>query len=74
MFMTTRNDVLKKIAKAAKKAGIDWGFVREGGNHSIYPLDGLIIPVGRHKGEIGNRYAETLYKECEAKPGKDWWR
>ncbi|HEY9312985.1 hypothetical protein [Williamsia sp.] len=72
--MTTRNDVLKKIAKAAKAEGLDFDFVREGGNHSVYQLDGLAIPIGRHKGEIGNRYAEMIYKECEPKLGKRWWK
>ncbi|CAM3284747.1 Type II toxin-antitoxin system HicA family toxin [Williamsia muralis] len=72
--MTTRRDLLKKITKAAKQAGLSWEFVREGGNHSIYKLDGKQIAIGRHKGEVGNRYAETVYRECEDKLGKDWWR
>lgn len=72
--MTTRKDVLDKIAKAAKRAGLTWELAREGGNHSIYKLDGLPIPVGRRRGEIGNRYAEMIYRECEPKLGKGWWR
>lgn len=72
--MTTRTQLLKKIAKAAKTAGLDWELDREGANHSIYKLDGLTIPVKRHKGELGERYAEDVYKECEAKLGKGWWR
>jgi hypothetical protein len=72
--VTTRADILKRIAKAAKVKGIAWELDREGGNHSIYKLDGLQVPIGRHKGEVGNRYAETVYKECEPKLGKDWWR
>lgn len=72
--MTTRRDVLKKITKAAKKADLSWEFVREGGNHSVYKLDGKVIPIGRHKGEVGNRYAEMIYRECETKLGKDWWK
>ncbi len=73
-MVTTRRDILKKVAKAAKAAGIEWGLAREGANHSIYKLDGKQIAIGRHPGEVGTRYAETIYRECEEKLGKDWWR
>lgn len=64
-----RQVVLKKIAKAAKKRGMDWSLDRHGANHHIYDLDGLKIPVGRHS-ELGNGYAEMIWTECEAKLGK----
>jgi alpha-L-fucosidase len=71
--MTKRRDLLTKIDKAAKNAGLDWGISRQGSNHTIYSLDGLEVPIGRHA-ELGNRYAETVYKQLEPKLGKDWWR
>ena len=71
--MPSRSEVLKKIAKAAKANGMTFTKDREGGNHTIYNLDGLMIPIGRHN-QLGNRYAETVYKECEAKLGKGWWK
>jgi hypothetical protein len=46
---------------------------REGANHTIYSLDGLTIPVGRHT-EFGERYAEMIYKQCEPKLGQGWWK
>lgn len=46
---------------------------REGANHTIYSLDGLTIPLGRHN-EFGERYAEMIYKQCEPKLGKGWWK
>lgn len=68
--MPKRSEII--ITKAAKAAGLKFVIVREG-RHTIYSLDGLLIPIGRHN-EFGNRYAETVYKECEPKLGKGWWR
>ncbi len=36
-------------------------------------LDGLRIPIHRHN-EVIERTATRIYKECEAKLGKDWWK
>lgn len=47
--------------------------MREGANHTVYSLDGLMIPIARHN-EIDNQLAEIIYKECAAKLGRDWWR
>ncbi len=66
--MTKRRDAIRKISDEAKRQGIDWVLDREVGPHSIFSLDGLMIPIPRHN-ELGNRFAETLYKECESKLG-----
>lgn len=71
--MPKRTEVIKKIEKAAATRHLSFTVKRRGGNHDIYDLDGLMVPVGRHT-EFGNRYAETVYKECEPKLGKGWWR
>ncbi|MDR0436485.1 MAG: hypothetical protein LBH11_07010 [Propionibacteriaceae bacterium] len=72
--MTTRRDILKRIEKAAKKAGVTFGFVREGGDHTIYTVGGKEFPIVRKAGEVGDRYAEMLYREAEEVLGKGWWR
>ncbi len=46
---------------------------REGANHTIYSLDGLTIAIGRHN-EFGHQYTEMIYKQCEPKLGKGWWK
>lgn len=71
--MPSRSEVLKKITEAAKAKGLEFAKAREGGNHTIYSLDGLMIPIGRHR-QFEKRYAETVYKECEPKLGEGWWR
>ncbi len=70
--MRTRQ-VIAKISKAAHKQGVTWELARNGANHDVYSLDGLMIPIARHT-EMGNRGAETIWKECEPKLGKGWWR
>lgn len=70
--MRTR-EVIRKIAREARRQNLSWTLHRQGANHEIYSLDGLMIPVPRHS-EIGNKSAETIWKECEPKLGKGWWR
>lgn len=71
--MTSRRDLTKNIAKAAKAAGVHWGVEREGGNHTIFDLDGKPIAIPRHK-EIGENLTTAIYKQTEDKLGKGWWR
>jgi hypothetical protein len=71
--MPKRSDIISKIQKAAKAAELKFLLVREGANHSIYELDGVTIPIARHR-EFGQQYAETVYKQCETKLGRGWWR
>lgn len=68
-----RTALLKKIAKAAKANDSEWVLSRNGANHDVYTLDGVMIPIARHT-EFGNRSAETIFKECEEILGKGWWR
>lgn len=71
--MPSRDEILSRIKKAAKARGMQFVQDRQGGNHTLYDLDGLMITVGRHR-QFGNRYAETVYKQCAVKLGKDWWK
>jgi alpha-L-fucosidase len=71
--VTKRRDIVREIAKAAKAAGLAWTLNHEGANHTIYSLDGLMIPVPRHN-EIDNRMARTIHKEAAEKLGEGWWK
>ncbi len=46
---------------------------RQGANHEVYSLDGLMIPIPRHR-EVGEGLTEAIYRECQDKLGKGWWR
>jgi hypothetical protein len=68
-----RRDLVKRIATEAKRQGILWELDRNGANHDVYTLDGLSIPIPRHS-EIGDRFAIEIFRECEPKLGKGWWK
>lgn len=70
--MRTR-EVIKRIRKAAKGKGLSFALDRNGSNHDVSTLDGLMIPVPRHS-EVGNLFAEKVSKECEPKLGEGWWK
>ncbi len=64
---------MDKIAGAAERAGLLWEILRQGGNHTLYRLDGVTVPIARHN-DLDEYYAVRVYKQCEAKLGKGWWR
>jgi hypothetical protein len=68
-----RAEILSRIEKAAKAAELKLIHVREGKQHTIFDLDGVTIPIARHR-EFGQRYAEIVYRQCEPKLGRGWWR
>jgi hypothetical protein len=66
-----RGDQTDQYRRSPQRSGVVE--VREGANHTVYSLDGLLIPIARHS-EIDNQMAEIIYKECAAKLGRGWWR
>jgi hypothetical protein len=71
--MPKRTEVIKKIEQAARARGLTFTLKRHGGNHDVYDLDGQMIPIERHR-ELQHGYAEKLYRQCQPKLGKGWWR
>ncbi|AEO94231.1 hypothetical protein CL60_gp09 [Mycobacterium phage BarrelRoll] len=71
--MPKRNEVITKIRKAAKAKGLKFKSVRKGANHEIFDLDGVMVPIGNHS-ILDGYLALKIYKECEPKLGKGWWR
>ncbi len=68
-----RKDLIRKISNAAKIRDLIWEMARNGANHGVYTLDGLVRPFPRQR-EIGEELAVALFKECEPKLGSRWWR
>lgn len=68
-----KRDLIRRIASEAKRQKVEWTFHREGANHTIYTLDGVVIPVPRHT-EVGETLAMDIFKECQGVLGKGWWR
>jgi hypothetical protein len=68
-----RREVIKKIAATAKKQEAEWTLAREGANHTVYTLNGVVVPIPRHN-ELGEIFAVDIFKECEGVLGKGWWK
>ena len=64
---------MRRIAEEAKRQDLDFVLDREGAKHTIYVLDGVVIPISRHR-EVNERTTEGIYRECQDKLGKGWWR
>lgn len=72
--MTKKKALIKRIRQEAKRQGIAFEqSPRKGGNHEIWKLDGLTVPIPRHA-EIQEITAQDIYREAAEKLGKDWWR
>lgn len=71
--MTTRKTLIARLRKAAKRHGMRFVSVRQGGRHEIFQLDDLMIPIPRHQ-TIDDDLANIIYREAESKLGKGWYR
>jgi len=68
-----QRDLVSRVARAARLAGVVWRLDRRGARHDVYALDGLVVPIPRH-GEIKDVTAEGIFRECEPVLGEGWWR
>lgn len=59
-----RTDLLKRVKKMAKDAEVQFELEREGGNHTIYSLNGNNFPVPRHN-EINELTAKGILKMAQ---------
>lgn len=71
--MTKPRDIVKRIRQEAKRQGMTFEFERQGARHEVWSLNGTMIPIPRHR-DIGEGLTEEIYKECQDKLGKGWWR
>ncbi|OZG62291.1 YcfA-like family protein [Bifidobacterium lemurum] len=71
--MTKRKTLIRALRRAARARGMEFILARQGANHEVYKLGGLMIPIPRHT-EIDDRLADRICDEAEAKLGKGWKR
>lgn len=64
--------VLKRIAKAAKTAGVEFS-TQELTNHTGLTVGTVRTTIGRH-GEVSEGTVEALYRQLQPALGKGWWR
>ena len=67
-----RTVLLKKIAKAAKTAGVEFS-MQELTNHTGLTVGTVRTTIGRHS-EISEGTTEALYRQLQPALGKGWWR
>ena len=67
-----RGELIRRIANAARLHGLVWEFVREGGDHEIWALDGQQVSIPRHR-EVGELTTRRILRHLESRFGKRWW-
>jgi mRNA interferase HicA len=68
-----RRELIRKISRAARQAGVDFDLVREGGNHSVYQCGGQPVTIPRHN-EINELTARGIMTDLEGELGAGWWK
>jgi hypothetical protein len=68
-----RDELLRRVARMARRQGVAWRLERQGANHEIWRCGSTYIPIPRHV-EFGNGVAFTVFEDLEAELGKDRWR
>lgn len=67
-----RGEIIRKIRKAAKAAGVSVE-VEELTNHTGLTVGGIPTVVSRSTDDFG-RMAEVIFKQLEPALGEGWWR
>ena len=67
-----RSELLRRIGRAAKGRNLAWTLRRQGAQHEIWELDGIAVPIPRHR-EINERLARAIMADLAEKLGEGWW-
>ena len=68
-----RDELLRKIRRAARHANIEFELFREGGSHSIFRCGTTTVVVPRHS-EINELTARAIMKDLDSELGQGWSR
>lgn len=68
-----RVDLLRLIARAARRSGREWRLLRDRGDHEIWSLDGIRVVIPRHR-EVNEMIARQILIKLEPRLGERWWR
>lgn len=66
-------DLVSKIRKAAKAAGIEFKMLRQRGSHQSWTCGSTPVVIPKHS-EVNEITAESICKSLEAELGEGWWR
>lgn len=68
-----RAELVRQIGAAARRAGVEWRFVREGKEHELWRCGQTAVIVPRHR-EIAEPTALGIMADLQPELGLGWWR
>ena len=68
-----RNELLRRVRRAAVERGIDWALVRQGADHELWRCGSTRVVIPRHR-EISEGTAFDVQRKLEAELGEEWWQ
>jgi mRNA interferase HicA len=68
-----RDELIRKVSKAARRSEVKFELLREGGRHSIYRCGSQQVTLPRHR-EINEMTAVGIMADLEDELGRGWWR
>lgn len=68
-----RDELIRKIRKAASKEGVTFDLEREGAKHSIFRCGSQQVSIPRHR-EINEITARSIMADLQDQLGSGWWK
>lgn len=68
-----QRDLIRKISKAAKRADVEFEFVRHGKEHDVYRCGGDPVIIPRHT-ELNEYTCIGIMSDLEDQLGTGWWK
>ena len=65
--------MIRRIGAAARRAGVEWRFVRGGREHELWQCGPIGVAVPRHR-EIGGKTARRMMADLEPILGARRWQ
>lgn len=68
-----RGALLREIGRTARRHGVAWTLVRQGGRHEVWPCGVIEVVIPRHA-DINDLTALGIKRSLEGELEKGWWR
>jgi hypothetical protein len=68
-----RHELLRLIARAARRRGVAWTLDRQGANHEVWRCGAVRVTMPRHR-DINDVTAVAICRTLEEALGDGWWR
>ncbi len=68
-----RGTLLREIGRTARRHGVEWTLVRQGGRHEVWRCGVIEVVIPRHA-DINDLTAVGIKRSLEGELGKGWWR